>query len=295
MKQVLVTGSYGQLGNEIKKLSSNYPSFNFLFTDVDSLDICSKNDVAEYCKKNNINVIINCAAYTAVDKAEDLDQQSLCQAINADAVKNLAETANNIGAQIIHISTDYVFDGTNHFPYSENNPTNPQSIYGKTKLLGEKYLLETCKNSIIIRTSWLYSTFGNNFVKTMLKLGAERENINVIFDQIGTPTYAKDLAYTILEIADKTSKKDIDFVPGIFHFSNEGVCSWYDFTIAIHQLANITNCKVSPIETKDYPTKAKRPHYSVLNKHKIKQTYQISIPHWQESLKECIKTLLQNN
>ena len=288
MKNILVTGAYGQLGNEVRILSANYPEYNFMFTDVDSLDITDKNELIDFVTGNDIRYIINCAAYTAVDKAED--DSELCEKINATAVKNLGLAAAEAGAGIIHVSTDYVFDGTSCRPYSEEMPTKPCSVYGKTKLKGEKNLLKICPNAIVIRTAWLYSPFGNNFVKTMIKLGSERESLNVIFDQVGTPTYALDLADAILKAMDQTIDTEHD-KGGVYHFSNEGVCSWYDFTIKIHEIAGINTCKVNPIETKDYPTKAARPHYSVLNKTKIKQTFNIIIPHWEASLKECIKEL----
>lgn len=288
MKNILVTGAYGQLGNEVRILSANYPEYNFMFTDVDSLDITDKDELIDFVTGNDIRYIINCAAYTAVDKAED--DAELCEKINAAAVKNLGLAAAEAGAGIIHVSTDYVFDGTSCRPYTEDMPTKPCSVYGKTKLKGEKNLLKACPNAIIIRTAWLYSPFGNNFVKTMIKLGSERESLNVIFDQVGTPTYAEDLADAILKAMDQTINTDHD-KGGVYHFSNEGVCSWYDFTIKIHEIAGIKTCKVNPIETKDYPTKAARPHYSVLNKTKIKQAFNITIPHWEASLKNCIKEL----
>ena len=288
MKNILVTGAYGQLGNEVRILSANYPEYNFMFTDVDSLDITDKDELIDFVTGNDIRYIINCAAYTAVDKAED--DAELCEKINAAAVKNLGLAAAEAGAGIIHVSTDYVFDGTSCRPYTEDMPTKPCSVYGKTKLTGEKNLLKACPNAIIIRTAWLYSPFGNNFVKTMIKLGSERESLNVIFDQVGTPTYAEDLADAILKAMDQTIDTDHD-KGGVYHFSNEGVCSWYDFTIKIHEIAGINTCKVNPIETKDYPTKAERPHYSVLNKTKIKQAFNITIPHWEASLKNCIKEL----
>ena len=288
MKNILVTGAYGQLGNEVRILSANYPEYNFMFTDVDSLDICDKDELIDFVTGNDIRYIINCAAYTAVDKAED--DAELCEKINATAVKNLGIAAAEAGAGIIHVSTDYVFDGTSCRPYTEDMPTKPCSVYGKTKLKGEKNLLKACPNAIVIRTAWLYSPFGNNFVKTMIKLGSERESLNVIFDQVGTPTYALDLADAILKAMDQTIDTGHD-KGGVYHFSNEGICSWYDFTIKIHEIAGINTCKVNPIETKDYPTKAARPHYSVLNKTKIKQTFNITIPHWEASLKDCIKEL----
>lgn len=283
MKNILVTGSRGQLGNEIQLTAKQYPENNYFFTDIQELNITNKADIAEFVNTNNINIIVNCAAYTAVDKAED--DIDLCYAINYDAVKNIAEVALEYGLRVIHVSTDYVFDGTNYIPYTENETVCPKSIYGKSKLDGEQVLAEVCKESVIIRTSWLYSSFGNNFVKTMIKLGTERDELRVIADQVGTPTYAADLAAAILQIADSEN-----FTPGIYHYSNEGVCSWYDFTKAIHRLARV-NCKVQAIETKDYPTRASRPHYSVLNKTKIKTTFNIQVPHWEESLEKCIEIL----
>lgn len=288
MKNILVTGAYGQLGNEVRILSANYPQYNFMFTDVDSLDICDKAMLLDFVQGNDIRYIINCAAYTAVDKAED--EADLCEKINTKAVKNLGEVAQEVGAGIIHVSTDYVFNGKGYMPYTEDMPTSPCSVYGKTKLKGEKALLKACENAMVVRTAWLYSPFGNNFVKTMRKLGAEREQLNVIFDQVGSPTFAEDLAAALLVMLDQTIDQEHN-KGGIYHYSNEGVCSWYDFTLKIHQLSGITTCKVNPIETKDYPTKAARPHYSVLNKAKIKNTFGIAVPHWEASLQRCINQL----
>lgn len=282
---ILVTGSNGQLGNCIQARAEQFPETHFLFTDVDTLDITDKEAVATLVKAQNVDIIINCAAYTAVDKAEE--QETLCRKINATAPQILGEVAANAGARVIHVSTDYVFDGKNFRPYQETDTTCPVSAYGRTKREGEEALLSACPNSVIIRTAWLYSEYGSNFVKTMLRLSAERESLNVIFDQVGTPTYAGDLADAILCIAHK---KVVDFHPSIYHFSDEGVCSWYDFTVKILQLAG-RQCTVNPIETKDYPTPAARPHYSVLNKTKIKTTYGIHIPHWEESLKRLIEKL----
>ncbi|MDD3078117.1 MAG: dTDP-4-dehydrorhamnose reductase [Paludibacter sp.] len=285
MKTILITGSNGQLGNEMRVASARYPEFKYIYTDVAELDICNKAAIEAFIKTNPVDFIVNCAAYTAVDKAED--DIELCYKINRDAVQNLGEAASANNIKIIHVSTDYVFDGTNHIPYTEDEPVCPASVYGKSKLAGEEALIKSCKDAVIIRTSWLYSSFGNNFVKTMLKLGAEKESLNVIFDQIGTPTYAADLAEAILKIV--SSEK---FITGIYHFSDEGVCSWYDFTKTIHKIAGITTCNVKPIESKDYPAKTPRPHYSVLNKAKIKNNYQIEIPHWEESLEKCVAILL---
>ena len=283
MTTILITGSHGQLGNEMQQTAKHFPAFKFIYTDVEDLDICDKVALNAFVKANVVNVIVNCAAYTAVDKAED--DVDLCYKINAEAVRNIGEVANQNGLKVVHVSTDYVFDGTNYVPYSEDQAVSPNTVYGKSKLAGKQALMETCEQSVILRTAWLYSSFGNNFVKTMLKLGVERDSLNVIFDQIGTPTYAADLADTILKILNHET-----FVPGLYHFSDEGVCSWYDFTKTIHRIAGIT-CDVRPIETKDYPARTPRPHYSVLNKAKIKSIYGIIIPHWEESLERCIGLL----
>ena len=283
MKNILITGANGQLGNEMRVLSAESKEYNYFFTDVAELDICDAKAVLDFVKANDINVIVNCAAYTAVDNAED--NVELCTKLNADAVGYLAEAAEANGAEFIQISTDYVFDGTAHIPYQETEPTCPNSVYGSTKLVGEQNALTLCTRSMVIRTAWLYSTFGNNFVKTMIRLGKERDSLGVIFDQVGTPTYARDLARAIFAAIRQ------GVVPGIYHFSNEGVCSWYDFTKAIHRLAGITTCHVKPLHTEEYPTPAKRPHYSVLDKTKIKSTYHIEIPYWEDSLKECIDAL----
>lgn len=280
---ILVTGCNGQLGNEIQLLEKNYPQYTFFNTDVQELDITDTNAIEKFVEDNHIDGIINCAAYTAVDKAES--DEALCTKLNAEAPAYLANAIEKQGGWMIHVSTDYVFNGTNHIPYTEECETQPCGVYGKTKLVGEFNVLKFCKRAVIIRTAWLYSTFGNNFVKTMLKLGKEREALNVVFDQIGTPTYAADLAHTIMQVIEK------GIIPGTYHFTNEGVTSWYDFTIAIHRIAGIKSCKVQPIHTSEYPTPAMRPHYSVLDKTKIKQTYGIEIPHWEESLNTCIQVL----
>ena len=283
MKNVLITGANGQLGNEMRVLSEANKEYTYFFTDVAELDICNEQAVMDFVKANDINVIVNCAAYTAVDKAEE--NVELCTKLNADAVGYLAKAAEANGAEFVQISTDYVFDGTAHIPYQETEPTCPNSVYGSTKLAGEQNALTLCSRSMVIRTAWLYSTFGNNFVKTMIRLGKERDTLGVIFDQVGTPTYARDLARAIFAAIRQ------GVVPGVYHFSNEGVCSWYDFTKAIHRIAGITDCKVNPLHTEEYPTPAKRPHYSVLDKTKIKNTYQIEIPYWMDSLQECISEL----
>ena len=283
MKNILITGANGQLGNEMRVLSAENPEYTYFFTDVAELDICNEQAVSDFVKANNIHVIVNCAAYTAVDNAED--NVELCTKLNADAVGYLAKAAEANGAEFIQISTDYVFDGTAHIPYQETELTCPNSVYGKTKLTGEQNALSLCSRSMVIRTAWLYSTFGNNFVKTMIRLGKERDSLGVIFDQVGTPTYARDLARAIFAAIRQ------GVVPGVYHFSNEGVCSWYDFTKVIHRLAGIITCSVKPLHTSEYPTKAKRPHYSVLDKTKIKNMYGIEIPYWEDSLKECINAL----
>ena len=284
MFNILVTGSNGQLGSEIKELSSLYPH-NFFFTCKDNLDITNAQAIEALILKNNITAIINCAAYTAVDKAES-DQEN-ADKINHQAVKYLATIAKENNIKLIHISTDYVFDGTNYKPYKEIDTTNPQSIYGKTKLLGEQALLHVNpQNSLIIRTSWVYSSFGSNFVKTMLRLGSEKESLGVIYDQVGTPTYAKDLAKAILDILPNIQNSTLE----IYHYSNEGALSWYDFAKEIMKMAKLP-CKINPIETKDYPTPAQRPHYSLLNKSKIKNDFGIVIPYWKDSLDTCLKAL----
>ncbi|MCB9071055.1 MAG: dTDP-4-dehydrorhamnose reductase [Prevotellaceae bacterium] len=287
MMKLLITGAYGQLGNEMRVALEHYPHLESVFTDVDTLDITDKNAIEAFVSLHKPNVLINCAAYTAVDKAED--DLALCYKINCDAVRNLGEVAQANGIKIIHISTDYVFDGTGHIPYTEDMAVSPTNVYGKSKLAGERELRKACPEAIIIRTSWLYSGFGNNFVKTMLRLGSERSQLKVIFDQIGTPTYAADLADAMLQIIDAGK-----FVPGIYHFSNEGVCSWYDFTKMIFKLAHI-NCEVLPIESKDYAVRTPRPHYSVLNKNKLKSTYNQTIPYWMDGLERCLHVLLSES
>lgn len=284
MKQILVTGSKGQLGNEIQLLAPKYAeTCHFFFTDKEELDITNRKAVYAFIEQNHISIVINCAAFTAVDKAED--NAELCDLLNHVAPGYLAEAVASVGGSMIQVSTDYVFDGTGCTPYKEDDATNPQTVYGRTKLAGEESVIRSCAGSMVIRTAWLYSTFGNNFVKTMIRLGKERDALGVVFDQIGSPTYARDLARSIMQIVDK------GIIPGVYHFTNEGVCSWYDFTRAIHRLEGIDSCKVSPIHTEDYPVPAQRPHYSVLDKSKIKETFGIDIRWWEDALKECIKEL----
>ncbi len=280
---ILVTGANGQLGNEMQVLARENLQHTYFFTDVQELDICDEQAVYAYVSEHKIDIIVNCAAYTAVDKAED--NAELCDKLNNIAPGYLARAAQANGAAMIQVSTDYVFDGTAHIPYTEEEPTCPASVYGSTKLAGEQNVMDHCEKAMVIRTAWLYSIYGNNFVKTMIRLGQERDSLGVIFDQIGTPTYANDLAQAIFAAINK------GVVRGIYHFSDEGVCSWYDFTVAIHRLAGIASCKVKPLHTADYPAKAPRPHYSVLDKTKIKDTFGIEIPHWEESLKRCINQL----
>jgi len=285
MTKILVTGAKGQLGSEINKISGQFAEMEYCFTDVAELDITNPEKVAELISEFQPEFLINCAAYTAVDKAEtDLAVATL---LNATAVGILADQSAKIGCKIIHVSTDYVFDGNGPRPYREDDPVDPQSAYGRTKLEGELLCQKFNPESLIIRTSWLYSAFGNNFVKTMVRLGNERSELGVIADQIGTPTNAADLASAILTIISSVKSGEKSFVAGIYHYSNEGVASWYDFTKAIHEIAGIS-CKVLPIETKDYPLPAKRPFYSVMNKGKIKKEFGIEIPYWRDSLKDCI-------
>lgn len=284
---ILITGCHGQLGNEVQLLETAYPQHHWFNTDVTELDITDKHAIDKFVQDNQIDGIVNCAAYTAVDLAES--NQQLCMTLNADAPAYLATAVDKRNGWMIQISTDYVFDGTQHTPYVETDTPSPNSAYGDTKLAGELAAQNACQQLMIIRTGWLYSTFGKNFVKTMIRLGKEKNELGVIFDQIGTPTYARDLANAIMIAIEH------GIVPGTYHFSNEGVISWYDFTKAIHRLAGITTCHVKPLHTAEYPTPANRPHYSVLDKTKIKNTYNIEIPYWEESLKECIEKLNASN
>ena len=271
----LVTGCNGQLGHEIM---ARLP--NAIATDADALDITNFDAVQKFVRENNIDTIINCAAYTAVDRAEsDID---LATRVNVNGPENLAKT----GCKLIHISTDYVFDGTAHVPYTPSDTPNPVSVYGKTKLAGERAILQNNDKAIIIRTAWLYSSYGNNFVKTMLRLGAERDTVNVVCDQIGTPTYAGDLADAIIKIIPQINRENA----GIYHYTNMGVCSWYDFATAIMKLGD-RNCHVRAIPTSEYLTAATRPSYSVLDKSKIINTFDINIPHWHDALIRCMKQM----
>lgn len=281
---ILVTGANGQLGKEMHRVLEQHCPGVTVYTDVDMLDITDAKAVNEFFEKNEFTHVINCAAYTAVDKAEA--DQTLCYRINADAVQNIAASASRHDVKVIHISTDYVFDGKSFRPYIESDKPNPMSAYGTSKRKGEMALLSLCQDAVIIRTAWLYSTHGHNFVKTMLKLGREKSNLRVVFDQVGTPTYAGDLADAIYSVL--TARQ---WVPGIFHFANEGAISWYDFAKAIHRIAGIDTCSVTPVTSDDYPTAATRPYYSVLDKSKIKTIYGITIPYWETSLEYCIAQL----
>jgi dTDP-4-dehydrorhamnose reductase len=283
-KEIAVTGANGQLGQSIRTLVS--ASGHFHFTDVDTLDIGNKEQLTDFVRSNHIQYILNCAAYTAVDKAED--DIAACMRVNCDGVRTMGEVSREHGLKMLHVSTDYVFDGTATRPYREDDATNPVSVYGKTKLAGETALREVCPDAVIIRTAWLYSEFGTNFVKTMLRLGKERDEINVVSDQIGTPTYASDLAAALLTILNQP------FVPGVYHYSNHGVCSWFDFATKIMALAGV-NCRVRPIATRDYPTRAVRPAYSVLDKEKIQQVYGVEAPEWEDSLAICLRKLIANS
>jgi len=283
--KILVTGSKGQLGNEIQSIAKDYLDFEFLFTDIDDLDITNAEQVNEYFKLNRPDAVINCAAYTAVDKAEsDIE---MAYRINHLAVENMAKSASAVNALIVHLSTDYVFDGQSEVPYTESDSANPQSVYGKSKLAGEQAVNDFALNGVIIRTSWLYSAFGANFIKTILRVGSEKKELNVVFDQIGTPTYAKDLSKAILDIIPQASKKN---GVELFHYSNEGETNWYEFAKTIVSIAGL-DFKINPILSKDYPVSAPRPSFSVLCKSKIKETYGISIPYWLDSVNNCMERL----
>ena len=284
---VLITGANGQLGSEIKDCQHNFKELNVVYADIPDLDICNEDAVNTFVTINGIEAIINCAAYTAVDKAEE--DSETAKKVNAEGVFNLVKAMENVNGKMIHISTDYVFDGTKYLPYDEEDTVSPIGVYGKTKREGELAVINSSSEGIVIRTSWLYSAYGNNFVKTMMRLGKEKKKLNVIFDQIGTPTFAGDLANICLAILSNEQNR-IDKAGKVYHFSNEGVASWYDFATAVMKI-NKLDCEVLPIETKDYPTLAKRPHYSVLNKAKIKQNFKITIPYWRDSLEGCILKL----
>lgn len=282
---ILITGANGQLGNEMRKVSAVSPN-NYIFTDVAELDITDAKAVDDFVKANNVNIIVNCAAYTNVDKAED--DEVTAEKINATAVANLAQAIKGVNGTLFHISTDYVFGSEGNTPRSENMPLNPLGAYGRTKLHGEQAIAEVGCKALIFRTAWLYSEFGNNFLKTMLKLTAERENLNVVFDQVGTPTYAGDLAIAIFTIIESNIYNGNE---GVYHFSNEGVCSWYDFATEIAVAVGNTKCNIQPCHSNEFPSKVTRPPFSVLDKSKIKKTFGLEIPHWRESMIYCINRL----
>lgn len=285
MKKILVTGSKGQLGSDIQDISKFYPDLQFYFTDIEELNLTDSIAVEDYFNNIKPNFCINCAAYTAVDQAED--EEELAIKINHKTVELLAEVCKTNNCKLVHISTDYIFNGTNCKPYVEDDDPAPQSVYGLSKLMGEEAIKKINPASLVIRTSWLYSSFGHNFVKTMLRLSIERDELNVVADQVGTPTYSADLAKAILDII---SNEDVNQNSGVYHYSNEGVLSWYDFAKAIMEI-NESDCIINPIESKDFPAKAKRPFYSVLNKTKIKTDFKIKIPYWLDSLKIAIQKI----
>ena len=290
--KVLITGSNGQLGSEIKELASDYENLECIFRDLPELDICDIKALTTCIEDENINAVINCAAYTSVDKAEGSPE--IAEQVNAKGVLNLVNALKKVDGKLIHISTDYVFDGNHSQPYKETDPVSPKGVYGETKRAGELAVFNSSIDAIVIRTSWLYSAYGNNFVKTMLRLGNVKESIQVVFDQIGTPTYAKDLAKTCLDILSNAGFTNISKKGKIYHYSNEGVTSWYDFARAIMEISNI-DCNIIPIETKDYPNQAIRPLYSVLDKSKITSDFKVTIPHWRDSLANCLKKINHNS
>ncbi|MDC0871029.1 dTDP-4-dehydrorhamnose reductase [Flavobacteriaceae bacterium] len=290
--KVLITGSNGQLGSEIKELASDYENLECIFKDLPELDICDKEALNTFITDQHINAVINCAGYTAVDKAEE--EALIAQKVNSEGVLNLANALKKVDGKLIHISTDYVFDGNHSQPYKESDPVSPIGVYGQTKRAGELAVLNCSIDAIVIRTSWLYSVYGDNFVKTMLRLGNKKKSIQVVSDQKGTPTFAKDLAKTCLDILSDVSSTNLNKKGSLYHYSNEGVASWYNFATAIMKISNI-DCRVIPIETKDFPTQARRPLYSVLDKSKIKSDFKLTIPYWRDSLANCIKKINHNS
>jgi dTDP-4-dehydrorhamnose reductase len=287
---ILICGAAGQVGNEFRYLSFTHPQFRFVFSDVAELDITKLQQTIDCLKRQTPQYVVNCAAYTAVDKAET--DAKLATKINVNGARNLAKACQIVGAGFIHISTDYVYHNSQNTPFKEGDKTAPKGVYAKTKLRGDAAALKFCDRTMILRTSWVYGSYGHNFVKTMLRLGAERQDLSVVFDQIGTPTYARDLARAILMIINKLENQEVsaDLLRGVYHYSNEGVTSWYDFTAAIFEMRKLT-CRLHAIESSQYPTPVERPPFSVLNKAKIKKTFNLNIPHWRESLVECLKEL----
>ena len=290
--RILITGSTGQLGSEIRELAASNKEVDCIFTDLPELDICDFEKLEMFILENKIKAVINCAAYTDVDKAES--DVEIAKKVNSDGVLNLVNALQQVNGKLIHISTDYVFNGDHSIPYKESDPVKPIGVYGETKRQGELAVLNSSIDAIIIRTSWLYSSYGNNFVKTMIRLGKEKQILEVISDQVGTPTYARDLAKTCLEILYDKYSADISEKGKLYHYSNEGEVSWYDFAKEIMKLGEV-NCKVHPIETKDYPTLAKRPQYSVLDKSKIKSDFKLEIPSWRDSLVDCMIKINTNS
>lgn len=286
---ILVTGANGQLGCEMQRLGAVSPN-NYIFTDVAELDITNADAVMNAVKAASVDIIVNCAAYTNVDKAES--DEATAELINATAVGNLAKAMKEVGGTLFHVSTDYVFGCDGNTPRTEDMPLNPLGVYGRTKLHGEQAIAESGCKALVFRTAWLYSEFGNNFLKTMMRLTAEREQLNVVFDQVGTPTYAGDLALAIFSIIEAGVYEGNE---GIYHFSNEGVCSWYDFAVEIATAAGNTNCRINPCHSCEFPSPVTRPPYSVLDKTKIKNTFDIDIPHWRESMEYCIKRIKATN
>jgi len=286
--KILIIGGEGQLGSSLTKLIENENFAQFQITTIAQLDLSKEENIESFFKGNNFDYVVNCTAYTAVDKAEN--DQVTARLINAKAIQWIGRYAKLKKAGVIHISTDYVFSGESNLPLTTKDTVNPNSVYGLTKAEGEHLLMQENEKSVIIRTSWLYSEYGNNFLKTMLKLGAEKDEIKVVFDQIGTPTYASDLASTILQILKTVTSDSNLFAPGIYHYSNEGVCSWYDFAQMIFKLANL-NCKIEAVSSDQFPTLAKRPAYSVMDKTKIKKQFNIAIPFWVDSLEKCLKEI----
>jgi dTDP-4-dehydrorhamnose reductase len=287
MNTILITGANGQVGQEFQAIAANYPQFHFLFTGRKEMDICNPEAVEDFLHEHRVDVCINCAAYTAVDKAESEEAEAMRQ--NLDGTRILAAFCEMQGIPLIHLSTDYVYHTMQNTPFKESDRPNPQGVYAKSKFYAEQYAMEGNTRSLVIRTSWVYSSFGNNFVKTMLRLGAERESLNVVFDQIGTPTYARDLAEAILHIIQtiEDSEEPWEEYSGVYNYSNEGVTSWYDFAKAIFDLRQMP-CTVYPIESKDFPTPALRPPFSLMDKSNIKTTFNLAIPYWRDSLKKML-------
>lgn len=286
-KRILVTGCNGQLGRELQRLGAISPS-TYLFTDIADLDITDRQAVCEYVARERVDVIVNCAAYTDVDRAEE--NEATAERVNAEAVRNLAEAMRIADGTLFHISTDYVFGGEGNTPFTEEMPVNPLGAYGRTKRHGEEAIAESGCKALVIRTAWLYSEWGRNFLKTMLRLTGEQEALQVVFDQVGTPTFAGDLALAIFSIIEKNLYTGNE---GIYHFSNEGVCSWYDFAVEIAETAGHDRCRILPCHSNEFPSKVRRPAYSVLDKSKIKRTFALEIPHWRDSMRYCIARIMK--